>query len=255
MTNDTLAFEPDIPREAAQKFELHLDFYDGPLDLLLNLARDNKVDLRVFPINTIVDQYLIHIDQNPKLVDENAQYLVMAAYLIQIRSRLLIEDNTPAQEAANAELRRLRDTLIQLDAIKKIAAEIAKQPILGSDTLIRGHNPEPVKLHYRYDETVTDLVLTWLAIQKDIDPTKIDIEPSRLASMDDALIRIDHLLSIGAYTQWTPIDAAAPKASDELEQRAHIASTFAASLELARQNKIDIIQDGKTISIRKSNHA
>lgn len=228
--------------------DLHLDLdgYEGPIDILLSLARDQKVDLKKISILELADQYLAFIARARKLrLELAADYLVMAAWLAYLKSRLLLPEPPADGEPTGIELAAaLAFQLQRLEAMQKAGQAMLNLPQLGRDTFMRGA-PEPLKV---VDVPVFELSLYELLKAYGTHPGRrreglLQIQPLNLFSMDDALKRIGDF--IGRTLDWTTLQAFLPEGLRQpLQRRAAVAATFAASLELARSGIINLRQDG-----------
>ncbi len=226
---------------------LDLDGYEGPIDVLLALARDQKVDLKKLSILELADQYLAFVARARRLrLELAADYLVMAAWLAYLKSRLLLPEPPSDGEPSGAEMAAaLAFQLQRLEAMQKAGQALLALPQLNRDFFRRGE-PEPVRL---IQVPVYNLSLYELLKAYGTHPGRkregvLHIEPLRLFSMDDALHRIGELL--GQTLDWTTLRRFLPSELQEtpLQRRAAMAATFAASLELARSGRIQLRQDG-----------
>lgn len=226
---------------------LDLDGYEGPIDVLLTLARDQKVDLKKLSILELADQYLAFVARARRLrLELAADYLVMAAWLAYLKSRLLLPEPPSDGEPSGAELAAaLAFQLQRLEAMQKAGQALLALPQLHRDFFRRGE-PEPVRL---LQVPVYTLSLYELLKAYGTHPGRkregiLHIEPLRLFSMDDALHRIGELL--GRVLDWTTLRSFLPEELQfsPLQRRAAMAATFAASLELARSGRIQLRQDG-----------
>lgn len=228
---------------------LALDGFEGPIDLLLNLAREQKLDLSTIAILPLAEQYLAYIASARKLRLEIAgDYLVMAAWLAFLKSRLLLpEPKTSEGEpdpAAMAEA--LKFQLLRLEAMQKAAKQIQELPQLGSEVFLRGA-PEPMEIEEKpvYFLPIQDLLSSLAAPMRRRKPDNYNIAPTRLYSMEESVERMRGLL--GVMPSWSVLRNFMPLISGEgpiLEQRSAIASTFAATLELVKNGELELRQDG-----------
>lgn len=242
------AGEAEQPVAANDDAELRLDLdgYEGPIDILLALARDQKVDLKKISILELADQYLSFINHARKLrLELAADYLVMAAWLAYLKSRLLLPEPPADGEPTGVELAAaLAFQLQRLEAMQKAGQAMLNLPQLGRDTFLRGA-PEPLKV---VDIPVFELSLYELLKAYGTHPGRkrdgmLQIQPLNLFSMDDALKRIGDI--IGRTLDWTILQNFLPEGLRQpLQRRAAVAATFAASLELARSGIINLRQDG-----------
>lgn len=236
------------PLAANDDGDLHLDLdgYEGPIDILLTLARDQKVDLKKISILELADQYLAFIARARKLrLELAADYLVMAAWLAYLKSRLLLPEPPGDGEPTGIELAAaLAFQLQRLEAMQKAGQAMLDLPQLGRDVFTRGA-PEPLRV---VDVPVFELSLYDLLKAYGTHPGRrregvLQIQPLNLFSMDDALKRIGDF--IGQTLDWTTLQHFLPDGLRQpLQRRAAVAATFAASLELARSGIINLRQDG-----------
>ncbi|GAB2178629.1 segregation and condensation protein A [Dongia sp. agr-C8] len=249
----------DAPAKIANDDELLLDLdgFEGPIDALLTLARDQKVDLRKISILELADQYLAFIARARRLrLELAADYLVMAAWLAYLKSRLLLPEPPSDGEPSGAELAAaLAFQLQRLEAMQEAGKKLLALPQFGIDFFARGE-PEPAKI---IDVPVWDVTLFDLLKAYGTHPGRrkeglLRIAPLNLFSMDDALRRIGDML--GQVLDWTVLRNFLPEGLDTpLQRRAAIAATFAASLELARNGRVELRQEGTfaPIYLRRAN--
>ena len=247
-TNEAASDEGAPPVAANDDGELRLDLdgYEGPIDILLTLAREQKVDLKKISILELADQYLSFINHARRLrLELAADYLVMAAWLAYLKSRLLLPEPPTDGEPTGAELAEaLAFQLQRLEAMQKAGQAMMNLPQLGRDVFTRGA-PEPLKV---VDIPVFELSLYELLKAYGTHPGRrregmLQITPLNLFSMDDALKRIGDI--IGHTLDWTILQNFLPDdLKQPLQRRAAVAATFAASLELARSGIINLRQEG-----------
>ena len=226
---------------------LNLDGFEGPIDLLLTLARDQKVDLHKISILALADQYLDYIHRARVLrLEIAADYLVMAAWLAYLKSRLLIpqqqseeEEEDPAELAA-----RLAFQLQRLEAMQKASGELMDRFQLGQDFFRRGM-PEMMQVEKQsvFDLTLYELLRAYGHIQDKKTASMLRIMPTQLYSMDDAIERLRGL--VGHVPNWQTLQDFLPSdLNDPLIVRSALAAHFAASLELAREGLLELRQNG-----------
>ena len=245
--NDQDPFEADQPDYQVaidDSLVLDLDGFEGPIDILLTLARTHKVDLTKISILVLAEQYLAFIQRAHDLrLEVAADFLVMAAWLAYLKSRLLLPSTEDEDEPTGAELAaRLAFQLQRLEAMRKAAVEIIGRPRLGQDFYARGE-PDPliVDTTTEFNATLYDLLTMYAAIRERQGAATLQISPMKLYSMDDALERLGKLL--GHVPDWTTLSQFLPDGiGDDLMMRSAVASTFAASLELVRQGKLQLNQ-------------
>lgn len=268
MSNDLIGyetsqhFEEDIPVNSNKKdlLLLTLDGYEGPIDLLLGLARDHKIDLTSISILDLANQYLNFINQAQTLkLEIAADYLVMAAWLAYLKSRLLLpakdsdeDGEDPAELAA-----RLAFQLQRLQAMQNISQELMDRPRLGIDFFARGM-PEMMTVNKQstFDVSLYELLQAYGNMQDKIATSILRIMPTQLYSMDDALERLRKF--VDSDVDWQTLEKFLPEnLTDPLVKRSALAATFAASLELTREGLLEIRQGGTyaPIYLKKSNRA
>jgi segregation and condensation protein A len=226
---------------------LQLDGFEGPIDLLLTLARDQKVDLKRISILALAEQYLSFIERARQMqLEIAADYLVMAAWLAYLKSRLLIPVKEDAEgEEDPAELAaRLAFQLRRLEAMQGAARALGAQPRLGHDFFARGM-PEAVVVDRRpiYDVSLFELLKAYAGVRNREQISLLRIAPTQLYSMDRAMERLRRL--VGDTADWMTLEGFLPEdLRDPLVRRSAVAATFLASLELAREGLVDIRQGG-----------
>ena len=236
----------------ADQLVLHMDGFDGPLDVLLTLARVQKVDLIHISILELVEQYLEFVAKAKQLrLELAADYLVMAAWLAYLKSRLLLPKDDSEDEPSAEELAmRLQLRLQRLDAMREAGARLMSRDRMGRDVFRRGR-PEGLKVMRRgqYDVTLYELLKTYGENYRRNSVTEIRIERRPVYSLVDAIERLSGL--IGSAFTWAQLSTFLPAAmradsggdaNNPRLRKSAMASMFAASLELARQGKADIRQ-------------
>lgn len=223
---------------------LQVEGFEGPLDVLLTLARAQKVDLAQISILELVEQYLKFVTVVRKLkLELAADYLVMAAWLAYLKSRLLLPKEEAGDEPSAEELAlRLQLRLLRLEAMREAGGRLMGRDRLGRDTFARG-NPEGIKILKTgtYDLTLYELLKAYADHHQRHLITEIRIERRPVMALDAALERLTGL--IGETYSWTTLKTFLPDfIEDEQLRKSTIASMFAASLELARQGTADIRQ-------------
>lgn len=228
--------------------------FEGPLDLLLYLARNQKVDLARMSILALVEQYLAFIENARRVrLELAADYLVMAAWLAYLKSRLLIpqqpRDDGPSGEEMAATLAfRLR----RLEAIREASTRLVNRNRLGRDVFARGA-PEhvPVRSQSAYEASLYDLLTAYASLRQRQAVTQVTIERRRVWSLADARGILTRM--IGEIGDWTALDQFLLRYLTTPEERVTaIASAFAASLELVREGRLEIRQESafQTIFMR-----
>lgn len=219
--------------------------FEGPLDLLLHLARNQKVDLARISILALAEQYLAFIETARTLrLELAADYLVMAAWLAFLKSKLLIPKQPGEEGESGEELAAvLQFRLKRLEAMRDAAARLVNRNRLGRDVFARGM-PEMVIIEKRnsYSASLYDLLTAYAQQRQKQAITNVTIARRGVWSLKDARDILTRL--IGSLREWTALDSflidylASPE-----ERRTAIASSFAATLELVRERKMDVRQD------------
>jgi len=228
-----------------EAFTVDLDGFEGPLDLLLELARRQKVDLARISVLALAEQYLLFIEAARKLrLELAADYLVMAAWLAYLKSRLLLPAppraaEPDASELADALARRLRT----LETIRKAAELLMDRPRLGRDIFARGV-PEAVEAPRRvvYEATLYDILAAYARQAQKHANAAVRLRTRSVWSLAEAREILARL--IGRVCDWTAFDDWVLEACvDPKMRRSARASSFSASLELVREGKIELRQD------------
>ena len=220
--------------------------YEGPLHVLLDLARSQKVDLRQISIARLAEQYLAFVRAARSLrFALAAEYLVMAAWLAFLKSRLLLpkaerpaEPERPAEEMAA----RLAFGLARLDAIRRAAEALAIRPLLKRDVFMRG-DPEAVKVvsRRRLDGDLLELMTAYAETRTRGQERSYRPRPIEAYRLDDARERLKTLLP--SLREWTSLPKVAPPAEGAGPTAAsRLASTLSAALELAKEGDLEMRQ-------------
>jgi len=235
------------PRRRDEALYLELDGWEGPLDLLLELARRQKVDLRAISILALVDQYLAYIDRAEALkLEVAADYLVMAAWLAYLKSALLLpkeeqEDPSPEELALRLQLR-----LQRLGAMREAASRLLARDRVGRDVFLRAA-PEGLRLDRRtvWQCDWFDLVSAYGQVNARTAPVVHMVRERPVMTLDSAIERVSAML--GVRLDWTELRDFLPCADDSWAdprlRRSALASSFVAALELARRGKAELRQE------------
>ena len=222
---------------------LSLDGWEGPLDLLLNLARAQKVDLAQISILELVEQYLAYLNEARVLkLEIAADYLVMAAWLAYLKSCLLLPKD-PEQDPSPEEIAlRLQMRLQRLDAMREAGARLLGRDRIGRDVFVRG-NPEGLRLVRKAAWQVRDfdLFAAYGAVRARTQPAMHVVHARAVMTLDEAIERVGKM--IGMALDWTFLESFLPSSQDPQFRRSALASSFLAALELARRGRLDIAQD------------
>ncbi len=227
-----------------QQLVLDLDGYEGPIDLLLTLAREQKVDLVKISILALADQYLAFIARQRWLrLEIAADYLVMAAWLAYLKSRALLPQPLEDDEPSAAELTAaLEHRLRLLEAMQTAGGRLMARPRLGHDVFLRGAPEDLAEVPVPVYELGLYELLRAYGENRRRTAAVMTIEASTFHSMDDALKRLARFL--GHMPDWRQLTSFLPQeVRGELFRRSALAATFAAALELVRDGRIELRQD------------
>jgi len=244
-------------RMAAEALIVDVDGFEGPLDLLLTLSRTQKVDLRRISVLQLAEQYLGFVARAQKLrIELAADYLVMAAWLAYLKSRLLLPPE-PGEEGPSAEdlAAHLAFQLERLQAMREAAARLMARDRLGRDFFARGL-PETVSLHRNvtWDATLLDLMRAYARIRTKDEFRPFVMDREHVFTMEQALDRMRGL--IGYAGEWADLTSFLPEGWDAtpMARRSSTAAHFAAVLEMAKRGQLTLRQ-GETfapIQIRRA---
>ncbi|HEX4238626.1 MAG TPA: ScpA family protein [Xanthobacteraceae bacterium] len=254
-------FETELAERSGDEPSLMVDVegFEGPLDLLLTLARQQKVDLAKISILALADQYLAFIEEARKMrLELAADYLVMAAWLAYLKSRLLLPEQHPAEglsaeEMANALALRLR----RLEAIRKFAEQLMNRPQLGRDIFERGQ-PEPIAeiKHPQWSATLYDLLSAYASRRQIQSRSVVRVAKRTVWSLAEAREALERL--IGQSMDWSPLDQyLVAYLTDPAMHATVLASSFAAALEMIREGRLEAHQQGafSPLYLRKKQNA
>ena len=222
---------------------LELDGWEGPLDLLLDLARRQKVDLRRISILALVDQYLTYIEQAAALrLELAADYLVMAAWLAYLKSALLLPRDEQADPSPEELALRLQLRLQRLAAMRDAAARLMGRDRLGRDVFRRGA-PEGLRIDRkaRWQCDWFALVQAYGQVKARTQPVVHLVRDRMVMTLDSSLSRVSAML--GVTLDWMELRDFLPPHADPRLRRSALASSFVAALELARLGKAELAQD------------
>jgi segregation and condensation protein A len=240
------------PAREAERLTLDLDGWEGPLDLLLTLARTQKVDLAKISILALVEQYLAFIADAKKLrLEIAADYLVMAAWLAFLKSCLLLPKEAGADPSPEELAMRLQLRLQRLQAMREAGARLVGRDRVGRDVFLR-RAPEGLKVVRRsaWQADLYDLIAAYGIVRARTEPSVHVIARRPVMTLDEALHRLERM--IGMKMSWTALEAFLPETQDPEFRRSALASSFVATLELARLGKVALQQDGvfETLYVR-----
>jgi segregation and condensation protein A len=247
-------FQPNLDFDAAstaadegEALVIDIDGYEGPLHVLLALARNQKVDLLQLSITKLADQYLSFVQQARRVrFSLAADYLVMAAWLTYLKSRLLLPkperpkaEEPPAEEMAA----QLAFRLAKLDAMRKAADALRDRPQLGRDVFVRG-DPEAIKVipSTRLEGDLYGLMSAYLEQRRKEQGRHYTPRVQQAYPLEDARDRLRGMLP--ELARWTPLTGVAPQrpVGEGPSQASYVASTLSASLELVKEGALEARQ-------------
>ena len=240
--DDDAEFE-STPVRTSDELTLNLDGWEGPLDLLLSLARVQKVDLAQISILELVEQYLAYLAEARALkLEIAADYLVMAAWLAYLKSCLLLPKD-PTQDPSPEEIAlRLQMRLQRLDAMRDAGARLLGRDRIGRDVFVRGA-PEGLRLvrKARWQVRDFDLFAAYGAVRARTAPAMHVVHSRAVMTLDEAIDRVGRM--IGMALEWTFLESFLPSTQDPQFRRSALASSFLAMLELARRGRLEFAQE------------
>ena len=247
--DDDADFETS-PIRQSDELTLALDGWEGPLDLLLSLARTQKVDLAQISILQLVEQYLAYLAEARALkLEIAADYLVMAAWLAYLKSCLLLPKDPGADPSPEEIALRLQMRLQRLDAMREAGARLLGRDRVGRDVFLRG-SPEGLRLVRKsaWQARDFDLFAAYGATRARTAPAMHVVHARSVMTLDEALERVGRM--IGTALDWTFLETFLPVTQDPQFRRSALASSFVAALELARRGRLDLDQDVPFAPIR-----
>ena len=230
---------------------LSLDGFEGPIDLLLSLARDHKIDLTKLSILTLAEQYLKFLEQIIKKdIDIAAEYLVMGAWLAFLKSKLLLPDDKDEESITSEEMSELLEfQMKRLEGMQKVSKLLFQRHKLGTHFFKRG-KPEIFGINQKnqYNTSLYDLIKTYGEIITNKNNKSIIISDTQLYSVEDALIILKKFFK--NTKDWKDLLDFIPKnLRNNLERKSALASHFVASLELVKEGDLQLRQDNYNANI------
>lgn len=231
-----------MTEDAGDTLTIEVEGWEGPLGLLLALARNQKVDLRQISILELVEQYLDYVNQARTLrLELAADYLVMAAWLAYLKSALLLPRNPEETPSPEEMALRLQLRLERLNAMREAGARLIARDRLGRDVFPRGA-PEGLRVarQARWTAEIYDLIAAYGRISARTRPVMHVVAQRDVMTLDAAIERVSRL--IGTRVTWSTIESFLPEDASGSYRRSALASSFVAALELARQGRLELRQ-------------
>jgi segregation and condensation protein A len=246
MTAEIISFSSEMAERGSDEPALVVDVegFEGPLDLLLTLARQQKVDLSKISILALADQYLAYIEAARTLrLELAADYLVMAAWLAYLKSRLLLPDLNAAEGQSAEDLATaLAFRLKRLEAFRQVAQKLMDMPQLERDVFSRG-DPEPIRdiKHPQWTATLYDLLSAYAVQRQKTVLGQVRFKQRMVWTLAEARAQIERL--IGTTDDWNRLDQYLLNYLVEPAMTATVmASSFASTLEMVREGVIELQQ-------------
>lgn len=256
MNTDTEFNKYDSSGEQLSLF-LNLDGFEGPIDLLLHLSREQKVDLVSISITELANQYISFIERVKFInIEIAADYLVMASWLAFLKSKILLpeEKNDEDTEDIDEISKELKIRLLRLQAMQKASEQLMILPKLGENRFVRGEDNSNIDIiKYEYEPNLYQLLVAYGQINNSSKNIELTIENSKLYSVQEAMERLAKLIKTSS--KWIELKEFLPeKLNDKLNDNSAISSYFLASLELANKGDLKIRQENpfETIWMRNN---
>ena len=256
MNTDTEFNKYDSSGEQLSLF-LNLDGFEGPIDLLLHLSKEQKVDLVSISITELANQYISFIERVKFInIEIAADYLVMASWLAFLKSKILLpeEKNDDDTEDIDAISKELKIRLLRLQAMQKASEQLIILPKLGENRFVRGEDNSNIDIiKYEYEPNLYQLLIAYGQINNSSKNIELTIENSKLYSVQEAMERLAKLIKTSS--KWVELKEFLPeKLNDKLNDNSAISSYFLASLELANKGDLKIRQENpfETIWMRNN---
>jgi len=241
--NDSISDSNVINIPSENKFDLNIDNYEGPLELLLDLAKSQKVDLMKISIAQLADQYISFIDKVKKNLEIAADFLVMASWLAYLKSRLLLPEDDDDEFSASKMAEKLKLQLRKLEFIRLLSDQLMNKKQIGVDIFLRGIK-EGIKTKNtpKYSVSLYELIKSYADFKRRKNFSSINITKMPTYTMEEAIKRITSMFS--KLKDWVDISELIPqsfKIKKKLRKSGY-AGSFVAGLELVREGKVLIKQ-------------
>ncbi len=225
-------------------FKLQVDNYEGPLDLLLDLAKAQKVDLMQISIVQLADQYINYISELKNNLELAADFLVMAAWLAYLKSRLLLPEDFDDDFSAIKMAEKLKLQLRKLESIRLLSDQLMSRPKLGYEVFMRAMREgiKPINKS-EYYVSLYELIKSYADYKRKENFSSINIKKLPVYTMEEAIKMITKMFD--RIKDWCDIQTIVPKnfLKSKKLKKSGLSGTFAASLELVREGKLLIKQE------------
>jgi len=224
--------------------ELNIDNYEGPLDLLLDLAKTQKVDLMQISIVQLVDQYIAYVEKIKKNLELAADFLVMASWLAYLKSRLLLPEDDDEEFSASKMAEKLKLQLRKLEMIRLLSDQLMTKKQMGVDVFFRGIK-EGIKTKNtpQYDVSLYELIKSYADFKRRKNFSSINISKLQTYTMEEAIKKITSMFS--QLTVWRELKDIVPQAfkAKKSLRKTGFAGSFVAGLELVREGELLVKQE------------
>jgi segregation and condensation protein A len=236
--------EFDFPAPGqAEVLTIAIDGWEGPLDLLLALARTQKVDLKQISILALVDQYIAFVNEARALkLELAADYLVMAAWLAYLKSALLLPRDPEVEPSPEELALRLQLRLQRLQAMREAGARLMARDRIGRDIFLRGC-PEGLRVvrKPKWEASLYELIAAYGVVKARTQPAFHVVSRRKVMTLEEAIDLVARM--VGQRLEWASLESFLPPGLEPDHHRSAVASSFVAALELARQGRLQIAQD------------
>ncbi len=238
-----MAEQLSLPPAPDETLSIDIDGWEGPLDLLLTLARAQKVDLKQISILALVEQYLAFIAEARALkLELAADYLVMAAWLAYLKSALLLPRDPEVEPSPEELALRLQLRLQRLDAMREAGARLMARDRLGRDVFARGE-PDGLRVVKTplWEANLYELIAAYGAVKARGIPAIHIVQRRAVMTLEAAIELVSRM--IGVSLEWASLESFLPADMEPDYRRSAVASSFVAALELAKQGRLALAQE------------
>jgi len=244
-SNSNFNIDEDITELDSKNFLLDLKGFDGPIDLLLDLAKKQKVDLLEVSILELAEQYISYIENAKRLnLEVAAEYLVMAAWIAYLKSKILLPEEELEEVSSDELSEALAFQLKRLDSMRSAVKQLFELKLLNKDRFCRGINIKETKIiNFEDSTTLSDLIVSYSSIIRAKNRSDYIPQLKKLETIESALNRLNKM--IGKDQDWKQLSLFLPEELNikkSIYDSSVLAATFSASLELVRKGEIELKQ-------------